>query len=228
MNFGGGPAIVTDLSSLFAQYNNLHGAGSIAGLLGEDVLHRYAAIIDWRRRGVYFNTDPSKRMKLGPSLTAAGWTAIPMAPTNSHRFTVPCTVNGKQARLLVDTGAGFTSFAPGIVPLSVNYNRDTGSSMAHLASTGMTSRMIGLDSTMYPAEVEHWKIGTYEIASSYVAVHKFPPGALADESSDPGPTLGLLGSEILAKNNALIDIAGSTLYLKSSTPLSLEQRAARR
>ena len=174
MNFGGGPVIITDLSGLFGQYNNYHGAGSVAGLLGEDVLHRYSAIIDWRRRGVYFNTNPAKRMKLGPGLIAAGWTAIPMAATSSHRFTVPCTVSGKQARLLVDTGAGYTSFAPGIVPLSIIYNRDTGGSMLHLASTSQLIQMIGLDTETHPAEVDHWKIGSYEIASSYVSVHKFP------------------------------------------------------
>ncbi len=216
-DFGKGPVSVMDLSSMFGAYNSRHGAGAIGGLLGEDVLRRYAAIIDWRRRGVYFNLDSSKRMKnLGKELTAGGWTAVPMSSTSGRRFTVPCTVGSQPAKLLVDTGAGFTAFSPGIVPLKMLYNRDTGPSMARLASLEATSSMIGGDSTSYPADLEHWKIGAYEIDHSTVAVHRFPPHSMDDESPGAGPMLGLLGPEILARNNAIIDIAGSTLYLKRS------------
>lgn len=217
-NLGKGPVALMDLSEMFGQYNNMNKSGALSGLFGEDVLRHYAAVIDWRRRGVYFNVDPAKRMKnLGRELTKSGWTAIPMASTNGKRFTVLCTVNGKSAKLLVDTGAGFTTFAPGVVPLTMIYNRETGTSMGHLASMSSTSSMIGGDATVYPAEVKNWKIGNYGIERSVVAVHKFPANSLADESAGSEPTLGLLGPEILSANNAIIDIAGSTLYLKSGT-----------
>lgn len=62
-DFGKGPVSVMDLSGLFGTYNHYHSQDAITGLLGEDVLRRYAAIIDWRRRGIYFNLDASKRMK---------------------------------------------------------------------------------------------------------------------------------------------------------------------
>ena len=216
MDFHNGPVAVLDLSSMLGQYNNYHASGSIAGLMGEDVLRRYSAIIDWRRRGVYFNIDPSKRMKLGPGLVSAGWTAVPMLSTSSRHFAVPCAVSGKPAKLLVDTGAQFTSFAPGIVPLDILYNRDTRGSMVHLASTTSTMSMIGMDTSMHPARVENWKVGNYEIAHSNVAVQKFPANLLSQQSDGDAPLLGLLGSEFLAENNAIIDIGGSTLYLKAS------------
>ena len=163
MNFGTGPVVVLDLSHMVARYNNLHGSSQIAGLLGEDILRRYAAIIDWRRRGVYFNFDSSKRVKLGPGLTQSGWTAVPMQPSR---------------------------------PL-----------------TGRAT-MIGLDSAVNPATVENWKIGNYAVSSWNVGVQALPPNLLSEESAGEGPVLGLLGAEFLAANNAIIDIAGSTLYLK--------------
>ena len=213
-DFAKGPVVVADLTRSMGAYNAAHTATAVGGLLGEDFLHKYAAIIDWRRRGVYLNTDPSKRMKLGAGLSAAGWTAIPMAPTDSRHFTVQSTVSGKPVRLVVDTGAQFTTFKEGVVPLTIIYNRDTGPSMERLMSTSSTMSMIGLDSTMHPARVEHWKIGDYEIASANVAISKFPLGLLAQHSAGDGPILGVLGAEQLALNNAILDIGGPTLYLK--------------
>ena len=214
MDFGKGPVIVTDLSGTVARYNNAHPQNIVAGLMGEDILHRYSAIIDWRRRGIYFNTDPSKRIKVGPALVAAGWTAVPMATGNGRHFFVSATVSGKPVRLLVDTGAQFTTFTEGVVPLNIIYNRDNGTSIGHLAATTMTLSMIGGDMSMHPARVEHWKLGSYEIVSASVAVARLPERLAKEQSDGDGPILGVAGAELLAANNAIIDVAGSTLYLK--------------
>lgn len=206
---------VLDMGGAFSSYNNMHQQTAIGGLLGEDVLQDYAAVIDWRRRGVYLNVDRSKRMKLGAGFAAAGWTAVPMSPTNYRHFTVPCRVGGQPARLVVDTGASFTTFGKGIVPVTMLYNRaqDTVST-GHLGSSAMVASMLGGDSTAYPGQVEHWKIGDYEIASSVITVHTMPQWLREEQSAGEGPILGLLGCEILAGNNAIIDIGGRTLYLK--------------
>lgn len=173
-------------------------------------------MVDWRRRGVYFNTDPSKRMNVGHAFVAAGWTAVPMMRTNGRHFAVQCTIEGKPVRLMVDTGAQFTCLRSGIMPLPILYNRDTGPSMARLGSTGISMSMIGMDSTAYPAQLDHWKIGSYEIERSNLAVIKFPPSFGNEQSEGDGPLLGVLGAEVLAANNAVIDIANSTLFLKAS------------
>lgn len=216
MNFGKGPVVVTDLSRLLNQVNRLQQGGTVGGLLGEDILHKYSALIDWRRRGVYFNTDPAKRMNVARAFVSAGWTAVPMSPTNGRHYTVQCTIEGKPVRLLVDTGAEFTSLRSDIMPLPIIYNRDTGRSMVHLASTGMAMSMIGMDSIANPVRLEHWKIGDYEIARSTVLANKFPATFGHEQSAGEGPLLGVLGAEVLAANNAVIDVAGSALYLKMS------------
>jgi hypothetical protein len=123
-------------------------------------------------------------------------------------------VSGKAVRLVVDTGAEFTSFAPGIVPLNVIYNRDTGATMAHLASTTSTMSMIGGDSSVHPARVENWKVGDFPVASSVVATGALPHALLTQQGAGDGPILGLLGAEFLASHHAIVDIGGTTLYLK--------------
>ncbi len=213
--FGKRPVGVLDMSGQFAQYNNMHAGSALGGLLGEDVLRKYSAIIDWARRGVYLNIDPAKRLKLGPGLVAAGWTAIPMYSTEFRHFAVSCTVESQPVRLLVDTGAGFTGIVPDIVPIKhMIYGREAGSSTGHIHSYSIRSSMTGMDSNAYLAKLENWKVGNYEIASSVVTVSKIVPGLLAQQSGGEGPLLGLLGAEVLASNNAIIDVAGSTLYLK--------------
>ncbi len=215
-DLGKRPVVLTDLSLDLGRYNHAHANAAISGLLGEDILRQYGAIIDWRRRGVYFNVDKAKRIKMGPGIIAAGWTAVPMSPTSGNHYSVEATVEGTRVRLLVDTGAGFTTFMPGIVKFSHMVYHINDAVGTRLNSTAMNMHMINDRSVAYPAQVEHWKIGNYEIESSAVSVAHVPTQLLAEKSSGEGPMLGLIGAEVLAKNNAIIDIAGSTLYLKSS------------
>ncbi len=218
MNFGKGPVVVTDLSHTMGRFNGQHPAEAVGGLLGEDILRRYSAVIDWRRRGVYFNTDPSKRINFGRAFTSAGWKAVPLSPTNGRHYTVQCTVENKPVRMIVDTGAQYTTLRTGVMPLPMHYNRDPGYSMAHLLSSAIPMSMIGLDSTAYLARLDHWKIADYELGSTNVVADQFPPNFGNEQSAGDGPILGLLGAEVLAKNNAVIDIAGPTLYLKPNSP----------
>ena len=204
MDFGKGPVIVTSLPAATRLYNARHSRFAVGGLLGEDILHRFSAIIDWRRRGVYFNTDPAKRMKVGPGLVAAGWTAIPMVRTDANLFVVACHVEGSPVRLIVDTGAAFTAFNRSTIPLK-NIVNNVGA---------LRTEMIGHESTARPARIDQWQIGNYNVPSTYVSVATLPQQLLVERSVGDGPVLGLLGSEVLARNNAIIDITGSTLYLK--------------
>ena len=76
--------------------------------------------------------------------------------------------------------------------------------------------MINSRSVGYPARIENWKLGNYVVKSSAVTVTEMPAALTSEHSSGEGPMLGLLGAEVLARNSAIIDIAGSTLYLKPS------------
>ncbi len=204
MRFGNGPVLVMDLSGMFGDYNNSHNRGAIGGLIGEDVLTTYGAIIDWRRRGIYFNTDASKRIHPGKSLVAAGWTAVPMHRTNGRHFAVSCVIDHRPFQLIVDTGAAFTLLDVGLLG-----SRDVINSHGALRMGG-----IGGDALTRPVMLTDWMIGDYRIASYPVGATKLPDYFLSETAGGAGPMLGLLGSEVLSHNSAIIDIAGSTLYLK--------------
>ena len=83
-----------------------------------------------------------------------------------------------------------------------------------LQTAAVSMSMINSNAVAYPARIENWKIGNYAVKSSVVTVHPMPSTLTSEQSSGEGPMLGLLGAEVLANNSAIIDIAGTTLYLK--------------
>lgn len=216
LDLGKRPVVVTDLSGTLGAYNHYHAGLAVSGLMGVELLQEYGAIIDWARRGIYLNVDKSKRLKLGPALVAAGWTAVPMAPTNGRHYSVQATVEGKKVRLLVDTGAEFTTFASGVMKLgNMIYNHsESAATGSRIQSTAMSMSMINSSAIAYMAKVEHWELGEFEISSSVVSVSPISRSELNESSAGEGPVLGLLGAEVMARHHAIIDVAGSTLYLK--------------
>ncbi len=204
----------------YRDYNATHPDDPVGGLIGEDILRHYAAIIDWPRRGIYFNTDPSKRLKLGPGLVAAGWTAVPMERTSGRHFAVSSTVNGKPYQLIVDTGAEFTT----VDVSQLNYH--DASYLPYVRGT-MRTQMIGGISEGRPMYLKDWMLGSYHVPEVSVLGELLPGGLTNETSAAHGPVLGLLGREVLARNSAIIDISGSTLYVKpaKSAPAILRQHA---
>ena len=139
-----------------------------------------------------------------------------MAATNGNHFTVQATVEGKPVRVIIDTGATYTSFAPNIVKFSQMIYHLNDSTGTRLQTTAMSMSMINASTVAYPARLAHWKLGNYEVPSTVGSVTELPPGILKEQSAGEGPLLGLVGAEVLAMNNAIVDVAGSTLYLKPS------------
>ena len=137
-----------------------------------------------------------------------------MAATSGNHFSVQATVEGKPVRLLVDTGATFTAFAPNVVKFSRMIYHMNDSTGTRLQTAAVSMSMINNNTVAYPARVENWKIGNYTVKSSVVTIHDMPSQLTSERSNGEGPMLGLLGAEVLASNNAIIDIADSTLYLK--------------
>ena len=78
------------------------------GLLGENILRHYHAMIDCARLVLYLDIDPARKLNLASSFARHGWTRVPMSDSGSD-FTVPCTLNGHRYRLIVDTGSPFTN-----------------------------------------------------------------------------------------------------------------------
>ncbi len=182
------------------------------GLLGENILRHYHAIVDCGRMALYLNTDPARKVNLGPAFTHAGWTRVPM--TNfGNDFTVPCTLNGHHFRLVVDTGAPFTHFDKDKLSNAHLYATDISLRGGVIGSQPKAGGYLALDSL---------RVGDYTSETTQVMV---TPGLgeafehVKAASSDT-PVLGLLGGNFLANNGAIIDVSDQTLYLKRADAAS--------
>jgi predicted aspartyl protease len=118
MNFGS--VFVSLRNSSYSGTGNAH----IDGVLGLDILCRYKAVINCRTKLVFFKVDQSRQIELSSVASAEKFTRIPLRREENGTLTVPCSVNGQGARLLVDTGAFITTFDNLLLnPLASRWNQ---------------------------------------------------------------------------------------------------------
>ena len=178
------------------------------GLVGENVLRHYNAVIDCARLGMYLNLDPAKKLVLTESFGRAGWTRVPMIDTG-HHFLVPCVVNGHRFRLVVDTGAPFTDLDLNLLSAAQVGSRDLGVRSGMLATSTEKVSLVDLDQLQiggYTAKGIHMT-ATAQSLKAFGGAH--------DNAPDQ-PILGLLGGDVLANNRAVVDFGSRMLYLKHS------------
>ena len=105
MNFGSSPAVLRNSS--------LSGTGKAHddGVLGLQTLFRHKAVINCRTRFVFFKVDYARQTNLVAAALSAKFARVPLRRESSGALTVPCSIRGRPARLLVDTGAFVTTFS---------------------------------------------------------------------------------------------------------------------
>src|SRR5262249_48104090 len=104
MNFGSSPV------TLRSSTHSGTGTGHIDGVLGLDILLRHKAVINCQSKLVFFKVDLAHQMNLSAVASSAKFTRVPLRLEENGALTVPCSVHGQSARLLVDTGAFVTTF----------------------------------------------------------------------------------------------------------------------
>ena len=207
MHFGSGPVAVTDLSHVSGVQSSDYRVKRSLGLLGVDIMTKYGAIIDWERRVIYFFTNTSQRAPIIHAAVAGGWTAVPMAYTSGRHFAVPCNVGNAPHQLVIDTGGGYT-----MLDKVIWAPKDVTSGQPRMYMNGIGSIL-----PVSPIVVKNWYIGKFLMKSTMTVVGDFQKDGLFNETAPgPGKIVGILGSEWLARTNAIIDVNGMTLYLKSS------------
>ncbi|CAN5266615.1 hypothetical protein BH20VER2_BH20VER2_06470 [soil metagenome] len=191
------------------------------GLLGLDVLRRQRAVIDCRsRRLVLPNRAAGSGATFAAGAAALGFTRIPMTLNRRGSLTVPCTINGRRGRLIVDTG----TFVTGL-------DNDAARALGlELTPSRLTAR--GFDGRVRPLEltrVQDLRIGNVRIEPQQFAVidifGKRPArrayiglGRIeyyrALQVPKEGPIYGLLGNELLDRHHGVIDLESMALFLK--------------
>jgi predicted aspartyl protease len=188
MNFGSTPV---------ALRNSVHsgtGKARVDGVLGLDILLRHKAVINCRTKLVFFKVDQARQTNISSVAALQKFTTVPLRREENGVLTVPCSIHGQSARLLLDTGAFVTTFGIASKPTPLS---------AHFAS-GPTQR------------ISAGQINDLKISDFKVSPEKFGVAVLPDFALRQGATRisGILGMDTLYICHAIIDLDGMNLFLK--------------
>ncbi len=177
------------------------------GLMGEEILRHCNAMVDCGRLALYLNTGPARKLTVDAGFVQAGWTRVPMSDVHND-FTVPCTINGHHFRLLVDTGAPFTTMNHQLLDAAHLETRDVPGFRGGLVGT--RAEDTGLV-TILGMQVGNYVVPSVHVLSTPQSFAQF--GGSNDQLKD-GAIVGLFGCDALAANSAVVDIGNKVLYLK--------------
>ncbi len=174
------------------------------GIIGTDILSPTKAIIDCERQMLVLKMDPLAPGPV-PGFNFGGYRRVPMHESDGYNLYVDGSVNGRAAKLMVDTGAFATLL----------HSRFVHGMKIPLRNTAFRSSGVNLkERGVKVANITRLSIGPMEMRSSTVGVINLEGlihGGLLDASP---PVAGLLGAEMLQRYHAIIDFGTNSLYLK--------------
>ena len=194
------PMVLVDLGGL----RNSRRKDDIDGILGADILFPTKALLDCKRQLLILKINPSVPGKI-PGFDFTGFRRIPMHVSDGFNLYVDGSVNGKKAKLMVDTGAFATLLHSRFMRQMKIPLRDT-----PFSSSGVNLKNRGVQM----ATISRFSIGSMDMRDKNVGVINLEGlihGPLLDGSP---PVAGLLGSEILRRHHGILDFGTKTLYLK--------------
>jgi len=194
------PMVLVDLGGL----RRTSKRDEIDGILGADILFPTKALLDCQRQILVLKINPSVPGTV-PGFDLGGFRRIPMHVSDGFNLYVDGSINGKAARLMVDTGAFATLLHTRFVRRMQIPMRET-----PFSSSGVNLKQRGVQM----ATISRLSIGSMNLERNDVGVINLEGlihGGLLDASP---PVVGLLGSEILRLHHAIIDFGTNSLYLK--------------
>jgi predicted aspartyl protease len=197
------PVVVVDLgrSRRSAQIPN---DPEIDGIIGADILFPTKAVLDCKRQLLILKIDPDAAGH-APGFDRNGLDAVPIQVSDGFNLYVNGSINGKRAKLMVDTGSFGTLLHRSFVRQMRIPTEETAfsSSAVNLKERGVRV-----------ARIRKLSVGSVDIVGRQVGVIDLEGvihGGLLDGSP---PVAGLLGAEILKRHHGIIDFGTRTLYLK--------------
>ena len=178
---------------------------AIDGILGADILFPTHAVLDCSAQVLILKVDPAAQGGV-PGLDFSGLSSIPIEVTAGDNLYVNGTVNGRRAKLMVDTGAFGTLLHQRFVRRMKIPLRETA-----YTSAGVNLKQRGVQM----ATISRMSVGSVQMRKKEVGVIDLE-GLIRNSLLDANPPVaGLLGAEILQHHNGIIDFRTRTLYLRN-------------
>jgi predicted aspartyl protease len=196
MNFGSTLVTLRDSS------HSDTGGTRVDGILGLDLLTQHKAVINCRTKLIFFKVDQTRPVDMSSVASAEKFTKIPLRRERNGALTVPCSIRGQPARLLVDTGAFITIFHEAFLK-SVGIPVETTRVSAHFAR--------GAARKVNAGRINDLKIGGFKMPPAKFGVTALPNFTLVQSSARIS---GILGMDTLYNCRAIIDLDGMNLFLK--------------
>ncbi len=174
------------------------------GILGTDILNPLKAVLDYERMLLILKIDPRVPGPI-PGFDFRGYRRVRMHESEGFNLYVHGSVNGKATRLMVDTGAFATLLHSPFVRRMNIPSRET-----KFRSVGVNLAQ----SRVRLATISRLSIGSMDMRTNNVAVINLAGLIHQGLLEGSPPVVGLLGSEMLQRYNAIIDFGTHSLYLK--------------
>jgi Aspartyl protease len=197
------PMVAIDLSAPARAAREFH-EQELDGILGADILFPTQAVLDCKKQILFMKLDPDAHGTV-PGINHHGWKNMPIRVTKGWNLYVDSKLNGKPAQLMIDTGA-FTTLIhrPFVREMRLKTR-----------NTPYTSGAVNLDERgLQLATIRYFAVGPFLVRGKEVGVMNLDGLVHGDLLQGNPPVAGLLGSEFLRRNNAIIDFGTRTLYLK--------------
>src|SRR4029453_16202919 len=172
------------------------------GVLGLDLLTRHKAVINCQTELIFFKADQARQTDLSSVAAAEKFTRVPLRRERNGALTVPCSIHGQPARLLVDTGSFITIFHEAFLK-SVGIPMEATRVSAHF-TRGMARKISA-------GQINDLKIGDFKTPPSKFGVTALPNFTLAQGGAGIS---GILGMDTLYNCNGIVDLDSINLFLK--------------
>jgi len=178
------------------------GGTRVDGILGLDLLTQHKAVINCRTKLIFFKVDRTRPVDLSSVASAEKFTKITLRRERNGALTVPCSIRGQPARLLVDTGAFITVFHEAFLK-SVGIPVEATRVSAHFPR--------GAALKVNAGQINDLKIGNFKTPPAKFGVTALPTFTLLQGSARIS---GILGMDTLYNRHAIIDLDSMNLFLK--------------
>jgi predicted aspartyl protease len=198
------PVVAVDLGSS-SKAARLVEEQRIDGILGADILFPTKAVLDCQRQLLILKLDPQLPGST-PGVDYRGLNAVPIQVSEGFNLYVNASINGKPARLMIDTGAFATLLHRSFVRQMRIPVRET-----PFSSAAVNLRQRGVQI----AKIRKLSVGSTVIMGREVGVIDLQGLIHNRLLQGTPPVAGLLGAEILNRNHGIIDFGTRTLYLRN-------------